>query len=44
MVLAQGGSYSKEPNWPGEMFEFHGGEHRFTKEEFLAEIFRLLRE
>ncbi|KAE9972861.1 hypothetical protein EG328_004738 [Venturia inaequalis] len=44
LMLAQGGSYQAERGWPGEMFEFHLGENHFTKDEFCAEMRKLMRE
>lgn len=44
LVLAQGGSYKAERGWPGEMFEFHGGENHFTKDQFCAEMRKLMRD
>lgn len=44
LLLAKGGRYKAERGWPGEMFEFHDGEERFTKEEFGAEMCELMRE
>jgi hypothetical protein len=44
LVLAQGASFNKDRCWSGERFELHSGMESFTKEEFQAEIYRLLRE
>jgi hypothetical protein len=44
LVLAQGSTYKNDRCWSGEMFEFQDGKQIFSREEFLAEIYELLKE
>jgi hypothetical protein len=45
LAMAQDGNYDKDSSWSGaSTFQLHTGESSFTKEEFSAEIHKLLKE